>query len=755
MIGQPSSSANRLTRIYLRSMLLTMLGSVILVGVADQSQSILILGILGVLIGWWYASQGQSGISRFSINVLLAVVVVLAGVNALKGNFSVITFVFFSILLLILKLFDLRTPRDHGQIFVLSLSLIIAAALTSNTLITGVLTFVMGFVFIRAMMLFRLYALAEVASDSTLIKGQSRFDTVASIDLRSIQVITGFVCGIGALLIFLAMPRSLGSSTLGQWGSAGASVGMTTGFADDVQLGRPGRISSSPTPVLRMTVVDRNDQMVGSENSRAIYLRGSVLNQYRNGRWVAHRDQNAPVTFRTRIIDHDKSVPIVDDNSRSEWTQEYQITFDHPDQNYGYLFTPWKPLELKSLLADARVGIDPETRMILLASQPVRSYSVRTSNPEFQTAKFPADATRSVVDTTDIAEPIKDLAQQVLSRSGIDPDPQSRPIQQDFQAVRALENHLRTQYTYTLVSEPVPSGRDATEWFLFDHRTGHCEYYASALTLLTRAVGIPARVITGYVAAEYNDVTNSFTVRESNAHAWVEAMVAPDFWRTFDGTPQSDFHDIHEPSPSLLRSVSQLYEAIEHAWIKAFIGYDSDTRSTVFGGLDSGQGLESIAVRLQERFSAGRFRLLRQALIAGGTIFVISMSLGLTLVFMKRVRLVAAIKAHLKILLTFNRSKRALSRAQYAATRLTNVVHRQLAKAGHPCPKGLPLRTHLQSIPAGERSCVVVPIEAAAVLLYRNQFGPASGVGSRSEFVLQAHAQIKNIKAIKTIKADR
>ena len=734
-----SINTKRLRRIYLRSIFLTMFGSIALFALSDLTLSFFIIGLVGISIGYWYAAQGPSTISRLAINALLTVVIVLGFTNALRGNFSVSSFAFFSLLLMILKLFDLRTPRDHGQILVLSLSLVIAAALTSNSMPVGLGVFIMGFILIRALMLFRLFALTCISDQPT------HFDPTASTDLRSIQTITGFVCVIVALLIFLVMPRSLGNNSLGQWGGAG-TASLTTGFADDVELGRSGRITDSPTPVLRVSITDRNDQPVGSDNSKAIYLRGSVLTQYNSGRWVAHSDQSIPTTFRTRIVQQDQSIPIVDDNSRADWAHEYNITFDRKDQNYGYLFTPWKPLELRPTTNQARVGVDPDTRMILLASKPVNAYRVRATDPEFQRPLPFLKRSSDPIDHTGITPNIARLANQILTQARIDPDPRSRPATDDFKAVRAIENHLRSQYKYTLVSEPVPPNRDATDWFLFDRKEGHCEYYASSLTLMTRSVGIHARVITGYVAAEYNDVTGSYTVRESNAHAWVEAMIAPDFWRTFDGTPQSDFHSIHEPEPSIVRSIAKFYEAFEHAWVTIVVGYDSDDRDTVFGNINPDFGLESVAVNLQNRIAAGRSRLLKKALITAGLIFSITTILGIALIFFANTPIFAALKDRLTRIAAYalNPIRKSKSQTEHTATQLIAQVHAHLHAQNAPCPVGRPLRLHIDSLDPLSHTL----LSDAADLLYQLRFAPANE-SFQSEFLNKAHTLTTQLRSVR------
>mgnify|MGYP001321363108 CR=1 FL=1 len=118
----------------------------------------------------------------------------------------------------------------------------------------------------------------------------------------------------------------------------------------------------------------------------------------------------------------------------------------------------------------------------------------------------------------------------------------------DAERLEALETHLRG-YRYTLRRERFEGS--ALRDFLFVHRAGHCELFATAFALLARASGIPARVIGGYRVAESAPSGPGYVVRERHAHAWVEAYSAtpttPAAWRTWDPTPPSAF--LRRPSP--------------------------------------------------------------------------------------------------------------------------------------------------------------------------------------------------------------
>jgi protein-glutamine gamma-glutamyltransferase len=89
-------------------------------------------------------------------------------------------------------------------------------------------------------------------------------------------------------------------------------------------------------------------------------------------------------------------------------------------------------------------------------------------------------------------------------------------------------------FRYTLA--PAPLGRDSVDDFLFDTHEGFCEHYSSAFTVLMRAAGIPARVVTGYQGGYWNKLGEYLLVRYSDAHAWSEVWLAGRGWVRIDPT---------------------------------------------------------------------------------------------------------------------------------------------------------------------------------------------------------------------------
>jgi transglutaminase-like putative cysteine protease len=121
---------------------------------------------------------------------------------------------------------------------------------------------------------------------------------------------------------------------------------------------------------------------------------------------------------------------------------------------------------------------------------------------------------------------VRDLA-SIVSDSG-----SRRPA---LERAAAIEQYLRSlPYAYEV--EPVPRGGDAVDQFLFEMRQGYCTYYASAMAVMARSIGIPARVAVGYATGEYDPATGAYTVREAEAHAWPELYI-DNRWVIFEPTP--------------------------------------------------------------------------------------------------------------------------------------------------------------------------------------------------------------------------
>jgi len=112
-----------------------------------------------------------------------------------------------------------------------------------------------------------------------------------------------------------------------------------------------------------------------------------------------------------------------------------------------------------------------------------------------------------------------------------------------YDQAKALEDYLR-KYPYTLNLPAPPGGRDVVDYFLFDLKKGYCDYYATAMVVLARSVGIPARLASGYASGTYDSRDGQYMVTQADAHSWAEIYFPTYGWMPFEptaGRPASDY----------------------------------------------------------------------------------------------------------------------------------------------------------------------------------------------------------------------
>jgi hypothetical protein len=169
----------------------------------------------------------------------------------------------------------------------------------------------------------------------------------------------------------------------------------------------------------------------------------------------------------------------------------------------------------------------------------------------------------------------------------------------------ALAYFNREEFFYTL--EPPLLGTHGVDEFLFTTRQGFCEHYASAFVFLMRAAGVPARVVTGYLGGEYNEIGNYYIVRQSDAHAWAEVWLKGQGWVRVDPTGviapdrverslSSALSDnaalpfMARNPPQWMRNLRLNWDTLSNRWNQWVLGYDNETQFAFLTRL----GMESI-----------------------------------------------------------------------------------------------------------------------------------------------------------------
>lgn len=106
----------------------------------------------------------------------------------------------------------------------------------------------------------------------------------------------------------------------------------------------------------------------------------------------------------------------------------------------------------------------------------------------------------------------------------------------DYDKAKAIEKYLSGNFPYTLDTKSLPRNRDFVDYFLFDQKKGYCTYFASAMTVMARSSGIPARYVEGYMLPPSPNKEGDYTVTNMNAHAWVEIYLEGFGWVPFEPT---------------------------------------------------------------------------------------------------------------------------------------------------------------------------------------------------------------------------
>ena len=149
-------------------------------------------------------------------------------------------------------------------------------------------------------------------------------------------------------------------------------------------------------------------------------------------------------------------------------------------------------------------------------------------------------------------------------------------------------------YFYNL--SPVINKRNDYEEFFFKNKSGYCEYYAGMLTILARLQGIPARIVTGYLGGQYNELGNFYTFKQSDAHSWVEVYFKDKGWVSFDPTlaiPNKNIVSFNNTSLERLQSnninknnkiskiglIKLYYNYFDYTWTNKFLDYNQQSRS--------------------------------------------------------------------------------------------------------------------------------------------------------------------------------
>ena len=327
---------------------------------------------------------------------------------------------------------------------------------------------------------------------------------------------------IWTVVFFYSVPR------LEKWSrpsTGGEETLRMVSLPDNVTLGELGRVIESPEEAMRVYLTDHDRPVFLSEEP---YFRGAVLAKYDSNRWN-RRTGSESFDIPLRMANARNSASIL---QRIE--MQLQTTPELPS-----LFPPIVPTVVDDILKDrdaALIGFDREAEQIVRQAESpgkrvvinVRTTGIRANrqirliSSTHRLQERERTAYMSLPTRPDGGDPLagmRAIAQRIVADID-ESDPMGR--------ARALEAFLRdsTEFQYELQPVERDPGVDPVEDFVTRHRIGHCEFFASALALMLRQVGIPSRLVVGYKGGEWTD-KSYYLVRNLHAHAWVEAYIEP------------------------------------------------------------------------------------------------------------------------------------------------------------------------------------------------------------------------------------
>ena len=377
------------------------------------------------------------------------------------------------ILLVTLKLLELRAARDAVVVIYLACFIIITNFFYSQSILTAL------FMFITLLAIMTTW----VHLQSGTLKIRVRLRIAAMLLLQAIPLM---------LILFILFPRVQGPL----WGLPQDAY-ASSGLDDKMSPGSMSKLSLSDAVAFRVMF---NDKPPSREQ---MYWRGPVLWEFDGRTWTQGR------TARVKPAQLDNLDKPVD----------YTVTLE--PHNKTWLFTLEMPIQIS---VPAGMTYDFQILQKSVVTSRLR-YTVR-SQLEYRAnaEEHPRQLQRALGIPLNLNPRSRQLAAGWRSS-----------LHSDEAVVRAaLDYFNREQFHYTL--QPPLLGSHAVDDFLFETRKGFCEHYASSFVFLMRAAGIPARVVTGYQGAEYNQLGNYYIVRQSDAHAWAEVWLRGRGWVRIDPT---------------------------------------------------------------------------------------------------------------------------------------------------------------------------------------------------------------------------
>ena len=532
-------------------------GTLASTGGLDLPSIVLVATALAVR-GYLLAKRRQFTISeRWTTPLSIAYFIFFAADYLLFSRAFLPTTVHLALFGVVVRMFSLRRERDHVTLAILAFLMVLAAA---------VLTVDSVFLFSFAafmMMAVGTFVLMEMRRSGHAANIQARHSNDPqehrhlAFSLARVAPALMLMILFGGAAVFFLMPRM---SAAGYLSDYSFGTDLSSGFSDHVQLGQIGQIQQSNAVVMHIQI---DGDKVGRYDLR---WRGVALSNFDGAIWSTPREQ----IILQRQPDSSYRVPqvnavlpsFVTANRARERIIHYLVLMEPIGTNVFFL-APWARSvrgDYRMLAADSVGAVYNFDAQHGISRYEAESDIATPTPSELRSAgqNYPAHIQAAYLRLPAVDPRVPRLATQITTSASNDFDKASR-----------IENYLRTHFAYTL-QLPRTRVKDPIANFLFERKQGHCEYFASAMAVMLRTLGIPSRVVNGFRSDEFNDLTGNYVVRAKDAHSWVEAFFPGYGWQTFDPTPGGN-----GGTPQGWGRVALYIDAMASFWRDWVVSYDT------------------------------------------------------------------------------------------------------------------------------------------------------------------------------------
>lgn len=464
----------------------------------------------------------------------------------------------FLVFLQMTKIFSPKHDRDYMTIYVISFfELLITSIMTFSVLfalscVIFAITATWALITLNMKRDIDAYILPDSSAATSVPVSQEAYMNVPALSSTLNRTFFAGTLGVTlvsfllSLVIFVILPRF----QEGMLFRSGETFSQrVSGFSEEVALDSFGTIRLDHRPVMRVILPDIANQQ---QLPHQLYWKGMTYNHYDGVRWRSETQRKTSIKLSKGY----EQVAWLGTTHEKHRLLEQQIELTSAD--YEVIFAAntlqgtegrFLSLAYDRLSGNAHVIHNPYSPNYTAYSDISRPAD---SSLQYTDTEYPETIRRSYLQVPELPERIRQLAREI----GAD-------LTQPYAMILAVQQYLMQHYEYSLdvqrSAELMP-----LDDFLFVNKAGHCEYYATSMAILLRILGVPTRLVNGFAQGRWNEYGRFFTVRQSDAHAWVEVYFPAYGWVTFDPTPPAAFGDTYQQFVEQRNFLANMYRYSEY-----------------------------------------------------------------------------------------------------------------------------------------------------------------------------------------------